>query len=234
MKVITIELNKENICLFLWKIIKTILYVFVLFGCVVGIVACVLVLSFAISQLSLDISNWLSSDAESSTLIDLSVNSILVSVTIVYVLATYGILAKTEESIKQNKRSMDENSKNQERKLIEDKFEKFYFPLDNLLKSEFEIDSNPIVTTNGTKSGPSIKCKRTFSYVEDRNASGLTGIINCQYLAKQETRALLKNLISKIYESASSTDQELIQIYSDLKLSVAEDIRELNEKFESI
>lgn len=98
------------------------------------IVTAVVLLSYSISLIALILADFLPSNENASTLTDLSVNSIFVAVTSIYVLATFGILTRTEESIKQNEKNIENTLRAQQIAYVERKLEYFYYPLFGSLK----------------------------------------------------------------------------------------------------
>jgi uncharacterized membrane protein len=197
------------------------------------VVSCVVLLAYVISEISINVSSWLSLDGDPSTLIDLSINSLLVSVTTMYVLATYKMLKETEQSIDQNKEIIKFNTRIHNLSRIQDQLENFYYPLNDLLNSQFGITETKDRINGNQNTIPVIRIRVDFKDAETKKSTGFADIINHQYLAKEGTKQLLNQFLTKIYNSASSTDSKLIELYNNLNSAVIEDIKKLNEEYKN-
>ena len=213
------ELNYENGCKFIRQVAG-----------MVGIILFVLFLSYAISWFSILLSAFLPFKIDSLTLIDLSINSVFVAVTTIYVFFTYGILMKTQDSIKQNEKNIELTLKSQKIILIQKKLEDFYYPLYDFLNAY--VSTKEEKQKKSEKMGKSICIDLNLKNSEQRNLASFNEIINHQYLADNRTKDLFSQFIHKIYKSCNSTDSELIQIYENLIFSLDEAIIELNEQFD--
>ena len=212
-------LNYENVYKFIRQVAR-----------MVAIILFVLFLSYAISGFSILLSAFLPFKIDSLTLIDLSINSIFVAVTTVYVFFTYGILNKTQDSIKQNEKNIELTLKSQKVILIQKKLEDFYYPLYDFLNAY--VSTKEEKQKNSEKMEKSIRIDLNLKDSEQRNLASFNEIINHQYLADNRTKNLFSQFIHKIYDSCKSTDSEFIKIHENLILSLDEVIIELNKQFD--
>lgn len=159
-----------------------------------------------------------------SLIMSLTENSMLVAVTIIYVIINYFILQETQNTVKQNQKNIELTLNAQNMLLIQKKLENFYYPLYNFLKTGVHIQEPD-----------RSKCKDalpSINYTICLDGSTFYKIMSCQYLADDDTKDIFNRLIYKFYKSCSSTDQEAIIIYSDLMNSLDSDILMLNQTFQ--
>lgn len=114
------------------KYLKVPLYLFLL-------VASIVILSYLISLISIYLASFLPLNTDAGILLDLSGNSLLIAVTVIYVLATYEIVDGTKQSIKQNEKQLEQTKNEQRIVFVERKLEKLYLPLKTALQ-RFDID----------------------------------------------------------------------------------------------
>ncbi|MDD3042417.1 MAG: hypothetical protein PHW56_05650 [Methanosarcinaceae archaeon] len=139
-------------------------------------------------------------------------------------------IGKTQDIIEQNKKNIKLTSNAQNMSLIHKKLEEFYYPLYDFLKAYVCIKEEK--QKNCKEIVKSICINLNVKDFEQRDLASFNKIINHQYLADNKTKGIFNKFTQKLYESASSTDFELIKIHEALIVSLENNIGELNNQLE--
>jgi hypothetical protein len=170
-------------------------------------------LSPLIHKISILLGSSISLDLNFTTLVDFLSNSLFISVTVVYVMATYRIVETTKDSIKQNQES-------REIEFIEKRLEQFYMPLHNFLTAYISIRSkdnvNELIVNN-----------ELYQYDKRLQNSLYKDIVYHKYLVLPKTNPYFNHFLEIGMKQRNSSNPEVIKSYHDLMDEIDTDIKKL-------